>query len=100
MGDFKAAVVLKGDHCHPQHRCPDPHEHDHCEGTIKLDCHCAKLRTQTFIVNIGPQSEPSLNSFLQTTVNAWEAAGFLILGHSLIDTGAGWMLGLTVGWYV
>jgi len=93
-------IELKKDDkgCYPVH----PHHHDDhslCHGSIKLDCVCPMLKTKTFVLNIGPQTEVSLNSFQVTTFNSWEVAGYLIMAHSLVDTGAGWGFAFTVGWY-
>ena len=97
-------AVLQDDCCRPD--CPPPTtENEPCEGDIQLagkialECCCPRLYTQTQIVAIGPQSEASLVTFLQGTVTAYETSGYLVLAHSLIDTGAGWALGLTIGWY-
>ena len=89
--------------------CPDvpppTTEQEPCEADIQLagklflECCCPRLYTRTQIIQIGPQSEGNLQAFLQGTVNAYEGAGYVVLGHSLIDTGAGWLLGLTVGWF-
>ena len=42
---------------------------------------------------------PALISFLAATTTSWEAGGYVILAHSITDTGSNWLLGLTVGWY-
>lgn len=68
-------------------------------GTVTMECCCPRQYTRTFIVNIGPQSEGALITYLQNTVNAYENAGYQIVAHSLVDVGAGWLLGLTVGYY-
>ncbi len=106
--DHKCEVVLKPDHCHPSHPAPGQHDdHDeHCkgeiQGTVTLHCdnHCHQLRTRTMIVAISPRTEPQLRAFELATFQAWENAGYLIMAHSLIDTGAGWSLTFTVAWYV
>lgn len=82
----------------PNEPAPQQEEQEYCEGKIMLPC-CCKLQTRTQILNIGPQTEAQLITLLQTTVSNYEASGYLILAHSLIDTGAGWALGLTIGWY-
>lgn len=91
--------VKKGNGCGPSEPAPQQTNEEYCEGTIRIPCCCPKLMTRTFIVPIGPQTEPQVAGFMSTTVNNYEANGYLILGHSLVDTGAGWLLGLTVGWY-
>jgi len=96
--------TVKEDRCEPNMPCPQPEPRD-CEGDITLqgklvmECCCPQLRTKTFIINIGPQTEASLFTFLQNTVDSWESNGYLVMAHSLVDTGAGWGLGLTVGYY-
>ena len=95
---FDCRIVTKPDHCHPHAPCPVPQE-ETCKGTISLDCHCPRLFTRTFVQNIGPQTEPALRANVQTTANAWEAGGYVVQALNVLDTGAGWMLTLTVGWY-
>ncbi len=97
-------IVVQQDRCEPDIPPPGTQQ-EPCEadvqlaGKLTMECCCPRLYTRTQIVNIGPQSEASLINFLQGTVNAYETTGYLVLAHSLIDTGAGWALGLTVGWY-
>ncbi len=106
--DHKCEVVQKPDHCHPSHPAPGQHDdHDeHCtgeiQGTVTLHCdnHCHQLRTRTFVINEPPQTEVVSRAFEQNTFNAWENAGYLVLAHSLLDTGGGREFILTVGWYV
>ncbi len=83
----------------PSEDAPQTQEQEYCEGKIMMPCCCPRLYTRTQILQLGPQSEPDLQNLLQTTVSNYEASGYLVLGHSLIDTGAGWVLGLTIGWY-
>jgi hypothetical protein len=64
-----------------------------------MECCCPTLRTRTFHLNIGPQSEASLIAFLSATTVAYESAGYLVMGHSVADIGAGWLLNLSIGWY-
>lgn len=103
MTDFKCEIVQKPDHCHPVTHCPEHQDHDECEGsiqgTIKLDCRCPQLHTRTFVINVGPQQEPALRTFVGNTTSAWENAGYVIQAINVLDTGAGWMMVLTVGWY-
>ena len=100
----KVEPVNQGDHCEPNVPPPTTEE-ERCEadvqlaGKLYLECCCPRLYSETQIVNIGPQSEGDLQAFLQGTVNAYEGVGYVVLAHSLVDTGAGWLLGLTVGWY-
>ena len=97
-------AIVEQDCCRPD--CPPPGTQEQpCEGDIQLagkvvlDCCCPRLYSRTQIVNIGPQSEANLINFLQNTVSAYEAQGYIVLAHSLIDVGAGWVLGLSVAWY-
>jgi len=101
-------VTLKTtpNHCEPSHPAPVDHVDETCEAEVTLSgklhgltCCCPHLVTRTFAIDVGPRTEAQLRAFNQGTANAWEAAGYLIQAHSLIDTGAGWMLLLTVGWY-
>jgi len=100
MGDeFKPTHVVKPDHCQPGQ--PVPHEeHEPCVGTFTMERCCCKLMTRTFVLQEGPKTEPQLLAFNQATFTAWENAGYLILSQSLVDTGAGWQLSFTVGWYI
>lgn len=97
-------VIQQADHCGPSEPPPTPQSEHDCtgtiQGTVRMECCCPRLMTRTFVVNIGPQSEPSLIAFILATAGAWEASGYLILGHSIVDAGAGWVFGFTVGWYV
>ncbi len=103
MSEFECELVQKPDHCQPTHECPDPGQAEECEGSIegviKLNCRCPHLHTKTFVINIGPQTEPQLRAFVGNTANAWENAGYVIQAVNVIDTGAGWMLVIAVGWY-
>ncbi len=103
MTDFNCEIVQKPDHCHPKVHCPDPGLVDECEGviegSIRLNCTCPHLHTRTFVINIGPNTEPQLRAFVQNTANAWEAGGYVIQAVNVLDTGAGWMLVIAVGWY-
>lgn len=112
MADFEPTNVVKQDRCEPQQPPPEPtpQQTDPCvgqltgsiTGTVTMEnccCCCPQLRTRTFIVPISPQTVPQLQTFMQNTVNSYEAQGFVVLAHSLTDTGAGWTLGLTIGWY-
>lgn len=69
-------------------------------GRIQMNCDCCKLRTRTQIIQVPPQTETSFDGFLQAQVDAVENAGKLVLAHSIVDAGAGWIVGLTVGEYV
>ncbi len=100
MTDFNCEHVLKPDHCHPKVHCPERHDVEDCTGTISLKCHCPLLRTKTFVLALPPQTEAQLAAFETNTFNAWENAGFLVMAHSILDTGAGWGFAFTVGWYV
>ncbi len=99
-------IVVQQDHCEPDIPPPPTTDQGPCEGDIQLagrivlNCECCRLVSRTNIVNIGPQTEASLITFLQGTVNAYEGMGYVVLAHSLVDTGSGWLLGLTVAWYV
>lgn len=101
MTDFDN--VQGADCCKPSEPCDPPTTQNVCEGQITgvmtYECCCPLLYTRSFIVNIGPQSEGALIAYLQSTVSAYEAANFRVIAHSLIDTGSGWVLGLTIGWY-
>ena len=89
--------VQKTDGCEPNEPAPQQ-ETEYCEGTFKMEKCCCKLNSRTFIVSIGPQTEPQLAAFTQNTVSNYEANGYVVLAHSLVDTGSGWLLGLTIGW--
>ena len=110
MTDVKA--VVKADHCEPSCPCPETpttQQDEPCmgtftgaiSGTVQMECCCCcpQLRTRTFHVDIGPRTLPALIAFLQNTTAAWENGGYVILAHSITDTGSNWLLGLTVGWY-
>ncbi len=90
--------------CCPSTPPPDP-QAEPCmadvelTGKLTMECCCPQMYTRTFFIQLGPQTEPQLNAFVNGTVAAWEGAGYLVLAHSIVDTGAGWMIGLTVGWY-
>jgi hypothetical protein len=94
---------------------PDPSDDkSYCEGTlegqgsmqfsgaIRLECDCcgSRFKTKTQILQVPPQTEQSFDSFLQAQVDAIENAGKLVIAHSIVDAGAGWIVGLTVGEYV
>ncbi len=89
-------------HCRPHEPRPHHEHHDHhkCHGTIELDCHCPILKTKTFVLNVGPQTEATLLTFEGNTFAAWENAGYNIMAHSITDTGSGWLFVFTVGWYI
>lgn len=105
--DVKA--VVEQDCCKPDCPAPTPQQTDeYCEGTltgtingtVRMEkCCCPQLMTRTFIVDIGPRNLAALIAFLQSTVTAYETTGYLVLAHSLTDTGSNWLLGLTIGWY-
>ncbi len=101
MSDFEPQMVQHDSHCEPQE--PPPGTDDVCEGTItgtvRLECCCPRLYSRTLQANIGPQAEADMANFIVATANSYEANGYVVLGHSLTDTGAGWRLFLTVGWY-
>lgn len=89
-------------HCHPHQPRPhdDHHDHHKCHGHFELDCHCPILKTKTFVINVGPQTEAALMAYQQNTFSAWENAGYNVMAHSITDTGAGWLFVLTVAWYL
>jgi len=91
--------VVKSDRCEPDTPAPQQEEQEYCEGTFRMEKCCDRLKTSTFVVNIGPRQLDDLVNFLQNTVGAYEANGYLIMAHHLTDAGAGWVLGLTIGWY-
>lgn len=107
MSDFNPDVNQTDDCCLPCDPCPVPTTQEECigeltgsiTGAISMPCCCPRLYTRTFVLNIGPQTEPTLLTFLQGTVTAWETSGYLVLGHSTTDIGAGWKFSFTVGWY-
>ncbi len=91
------------DHCAPSQ--PQQHHEDHdddCKGEIVLHCnsHCHQLRTRSFVINVAPQTEAQLRAFMQNTFNAWQNANYLVMAHSVIDTGSGWTFTFTVGYYI
>lgn len=92
-------VKQTAERCEPSQPAPQQTENPMCNGTFQMECCCPKLRTRTFALQLGPMTEAQLRTYIQNTVNAYESSGYMILGHSLVDIGAGWMLGLTVGWY-
>ena len=100
-----AHTVNPTDDFHPDCPAPTPQQEDPCEGDIQLSgklvyhCCCPRLYTRTFILKLGPQTEPQLMTTAQGTVNAWEAGGYLVLAHSLTDLGSEWLFNLTIGWY-
>lgn len=113
MTDFKVQNKVTANSCEPSTPAPTPQQEEPCEGVltgrahgcleiegkVEMPCCCPQLRSQTFIVPINPQGIPQLQGFLQNTVTAYENQGYVILAHSLIDSGSGWVLGLTIGWY-
>ncbi len=102
-------AIKTGDCYGPTGPPPEPPtpqaEHENCEGTIegqiKLHCHthCLRLKSHTMVLVLGPQSEADLVTLIQGTAQAYEASGYVVLAHNLADTGAGWVLGLTIGYY-
>jgi hypothetical protein len=105
----KLAVVQKADHCAPSIPLPTPtpQQVETCDsqfsgnlsGVIKMACCCPQLRSRTFVVQVPPQVNPTYAGYLQATINAWEAAGYIMLAHHGIDVGGGWIFVFTVGWY-
>ena len=91
--------VVNSDGCVPDAPAPQQNEPEYCHGTIKMECCCPRLYTRTFIVPIGPQTEPQVTTFLGNTVTSYESNGYLVMAHGLVDVGAGWLLTLTIGWY-
>lgn len=71
-----------------------------CDGTLRIHCCCPQLTTSTFTHDFGPQTEAQLLAAADSLLSAWEAAGYLVIAHSLVDTGAGWAMVITVGAYV
>ena len=69
------------------------------EGTVKIECCCPMLYTRTLGIALGPQTEPQLAAAVGGTAQAYEASGYRVIAHSLVDTGSGWQLFLTIGWY-
>jgi hypothetical protein len=72
------------------------------QGRIMMECDCcgSRFKTKTQILQVPPQTETSFDAFLQAQVDAIENAGKLVIAHSIVDAGAGWIVGLTVGEYV
>jgi hypothetical protein len=95
---------------------PDPNDDcvQECEGTIdaqgsinlqgrimmQCDCCGCRFKTKTTILQVPPQTEQSFDQFLQTQVDNIENSGKLVIAHSIVDAGAGWIVGLTVGEWV
>ena len=100
-------VVQKADRCEPSEPAPQQQDQEPCQGTLegsisgtlRMDCCCPRLITRTFIIQLPPQQVSNLLQVLQNTVGAYENNGYMVLAHSLTDTGGGWMLGLTIGYY-
>lgn len=113
MSQHDVQAVINGEHCEPSTPAPTPQNEEPCEGeivgkahgclditgTVTMPCCCPRLYTRTFVIDLPPQSNPSVSGTIQATVNAWEAAGYLILAHGVMDTGPGYRVTLTVGWY-
>ena len=111
MTEHDVTNVTGADGCHPDMPAPEvptttgdgdehPHNcHGHINGTVSLHCCCPRLHSRTWAVEVGPRTEPQLRSYAASTLNAYEAAGYVVLAHSLVDAGAGWILTLTIGWY-
>lgn len=91
-------VVQKDTHCEPNEPAPQA-EHEMCEGKIMIECCCPRLQTRTFTLEIGPQTVQQMRGYANATVNNYENAGYVILSMMLVDSGAGWVFGFTVGWY-
>ena len=89
----------------PTADCPDPmpgtqQEHE-CDisltGKLRMCCPC--LMSRTFVIDLNPSDLASMKAAVGTTAQAYEAGGWIVLGHSFADVGAGWVLFLTIGWY-
>ena len=98
---------VKNNVINPDCPAPTPQQED-CVGTgtiqgtvtLNMPCCCPRLYTRTFVIRLNPSDIPTLEGNIASTVNAWEAAGYLVLGHSLTDVGGGWLINLTIGWYM
>jgi hypothetical protein len=101
----KVQLKVDAKHCCPDCPAPTPQQEEPCEadvaltGKLTMECCCPRLYTRTFHTQLAPQSEAALLAYLAATAAAWEAGNYLLLGHSIVDTGSGWLFGLTVGWY-
>ena len=74
---------------------------DCCHQTMELRIHTPyrwQQVTSTVGVDIPPQSEADMMAFISNTAQAFEAAGYRIQAHSLVDKGAGWIFFVTIGW--
>lgn len=106
MTAHKVNLKAEATRCCPDCPAPNPQtDEEPCiadvalTGQLTMQCCCPRLYTRSFFTQLAPQTEAQLKTYGDGTVAAWEGAGYLIMAHSIVDTGAGWMLGLTVGWY-
>lgn len=87
----------------PDCPAPTPQQKEPCTGTItgtvQMECCCPRLYTRTFALLLPPDFAANIQGTIQSTVNNYESNGYLVLAHSLTDSGGGWLLGLTIGWY-
>jgi hypothetical protein len=113
MTEYVPQIVVKGDICTPKDPIPTPvpTPQNECVEQITLtgsvtancECCCPRLRTRTLAHQYTPQQSAAMRTAASGTLNAWEAAGFVILGHSLVQAGpavGGWVFIWTVGWYI
>lgn len=82
---------------------PDCGEDSCCEQSVTLhgtlhQKYRWEQRTHTMLVALPPMTEADMHAAVIATCTGWEAQGFRIQAHSLVDTGGGWTMFLTVGW--
>lgn len=93
-------IKQQADRCAPSEPAPQIEEQEYCEGTIKMQCCCPRLQTRSWALSIGPQNTEQARAFVQNTAQTWEANGYIVLAYGITDIGGGWLLTLTVGYYV
>ena len=68
-----------------------------CAGTVNLQC--PRMRSKTIIAKLNQAPFNGLRTQMQDLVDYYEGQDYVVLAHSLVDVGAGWMVGLSVGYY-
>ncbi len=71
-------------------------------GTIQLECEdeskCCKLQSVTVVIEVSASTIVDLMNQVQSLANSYEAQGYPVLAHSMVDSGPNWVIGLTVGY--